>query len=128
MNVQSAAQLTSVDRKPRLSVAEFETNYLKKGLPVVIPDIGAFRERVAGRALSVVQKWDSTGEEWREFWRSLSVAGVLPGNSLESGGDPVESRAAVNFYQREYLSPVSPLSGELSPELRNAIAAWLQRR
>ncbi len=49
---------------------------LHLGLPVVVPDIGAFMERVAGRALTVVQKWDSTGEEWREFWRSLSVAGV----------------------------------------------------
>jgi hypothetical protein len=94
---------------------------LHLGLPVVVPDIGAFSERVAGRALSVVLNWDSTREEWRAFWRALLAAGVLPESSLSPGSGATGPRAAVNFYQSEYLSPVYPLRGELSPELRNAI-------
>lgn len=44
---------------------------LEAGLPVVVPDIGAFAERVAGRAWSWVTPWDRTGKEWLEFFDSL---------------------------------------------------------
>lgn len=38
------------------------------GLPVAVPDIGAFPERVAGRPCSWVLAWDTTPEEWIEFF------------------------------------------------------------
>ena len=94
---------------------------LHLGLPVVVPDIGAFRERVRGRALSVVQKWDCTQEEWREFWRSLLISEALPENCLESAGDTMGSQPAVNFYECEYLLPVYTLKDELSSGLRDII-------
>jgi GT2 family glycosyltransferase len=94
---------------------------LHLGLPVVVPDIGAFRERVEGRAHSVVQKWDCTRDEWDQFWRVLLSTGVLPESSPGSGSDAIKTGPEVNFYQSEYLSPVYPMSGELSPASRNVI-------
>lgn len=44
---------------------------LKAGLPVVVPDIGAFAERVAGRSWSWVCPWDQDAKQWVSFFTSL---------------------------------------------------------
>jgi len=45
---------------------------LRNGLPVVVPDIGSFQERVKGRPMSWVQPWNSGPEEWVKFFMSLN--------------------------------------------------------
>ncbi|MCP5195627.1 MAG: glycosyltransferase [Gammaproteobacteria bacterium] len=37
------------------------------GLPVVVPDLGAFPERVAGRAWSWVRPWEQSARAWNDF-------------------------------------------------------------
>ena len=49
---------------------------LYHGLPIVVPDIGAFVERVAGRPHSAVVDWDTPITQWRSFW--LGVLACLP--------------------------------------------------
>ncbi|MPM91705.1 hypothetical protein SDC9_138837 [bioreactor metagenome] len=44
---------------------------LQAGLPVVVPDIGAFAERVVGRPWSWIHEWDRDAKEWVEFFRHV---------------------------------------------------------
>ena len=44
---------------------------LQASLPVVVPDLGAFVERVAGRPWSWVQAWDSTPQQWLDLFASI---------------------------------------------------------
>ncbi len=44
---------------------------LQAGLPVAVPDIGAFAERIAGRAWSWVCPWGLNGKAWVEFFTAL---------------------------------------------------------
>jgi GT2 family glycosyltransferase/glycosyltransferase involved in cell wall biosynthesis len=41
---------------------------LSLGLPVAVPNLGAFAERVAGREWSWVLPWDTRPEEWLQFF------------------------------------------------------------
>lgn len=44
---------------------------LQAGLPVAVPDIGAFAERVAGRAWSWICPWGQDGKGWVAFFTQL---------------------------------------------------------
>lgn len=44
---------------------------LQAGLPMAVPDIGAFSERVAGRPWTWVRPWDSNVAQWLDFFTSL---------------------------------------------------------
>ncbi|MDP4652519.1 MAG: hypothetical protein NWS56_12280, partial [Haliea sp.] len=83
---------------------------LHLGLPVVVPDIGAFVERVAGRAFSSIMPWDAPVAQWSALWRRLA------------GGEPLGVAAASTveqpdavFYQGAYLASVPARQGEFSP-------------
>jgi GT2 family glycosyltransferase len=99
---------------------------LHLGLPVVVPDIGAFRERVAGRPLSVVSPWDRSTESWADFWRGVQrSARLTPDTAVRpvAGGAEGDS----DFYQAGYLQAVAAVAGELSegtiPGLANNLAS-----
>lgn len=44
---------------------------LQAGLPIVAPDLGAFAERLSGRAWSWVLPWDTTTDIWLDFFTAL---------------------------------------------------------
>ena len=44
---------------------------LQAGLPVVVPDIGAFSERVVGRPWSWISRWDLDAPSWLDFFTQL---------------------------------------------------------
>ena len=44
---------------------------LKSGRPLVVPDIGAFEERVEGRPLTWVQPWDQPIDRWLDVFLDL---------------------------------------------------------
>ena len=94
---------------------------LHLGAPVVVPDIGAFGERVEGRALSVVHPWDTTTAQWEIFWRDVLHTGKLPGGDSRESVSHARDRLTDNFYQQEYLRPVQSRTGELSAEIRQGI-------
>lgn len=50
---------------------------LKAGLPVAVPDIGAFAERVAGRPWSWVCPWDQDDKQWVRFFTNLRAEHFL---------------------------------------------------
>jgi GT2 family glycosyltransferase/glycosyltransferase involved in cell wall biosynthesis len=82
---------------------------LHLGLPVVVPDIGAFVERVAQRPLSVVLPWNSSVADWRAFWSQIISEGQLP-VAQPLALDPTES-ARKDFYSADYLQPVQAKQG-----------------
>ena len=86
---------------------------LHLAMPVVVPNIGAFVERVAGRAQSTVCPWDSSISQWQKFWSQVQRQGHLPAAAAEA-----QSRASIPapFYESRYLVPVPERIGELSKE------------
>ena len=78
---------------------------LQQGLPVVVPNIGAFVERVHGRPNSVVVKWNSTIVEWRAFWVTVLRNQMLPEVKDDAPVNCLE--VAQNFYETEYAQAVS---------------------
>lgn len=72
---------------------------LRAGLPVVVPDIGAFGERVAGREYSVIQPWDMSIDAWKKFWLGVVNSGNLETNPKSK----VVKNTYLSFYRDEYV-------------------------
>ncbi len=108
---------------------------LHMGLPVVVPDIGAFVERVAGRAMSVICPWDRPVDQWCVFWSAVDRDNRLPACGLAAGvpaagvpaagvpapGVPAPG-APANFYGVAYLQDVAARDGQLSSGLVSSLA------
>ena len=94
---------------------------LHLGLPVVVPDIGAFVERVAGRPLSFVCPWDRPVSEWHDFWQGLreAMAAHAAGSAMASDAT---SPAPDQFYREAYLQAASPRPGALGEEVLASLA------
>lgn len=52
---------------------------LQSGLPVVAPDLGAFSERLDGRAWTWLQPWDMSAQRWVDLFESIRVDHLVPG-------------------------------------------------
>lgn len=76
-------------------------------LPVVVPDLGALAERVAGRDWSWVMPWTLSASEWLAFFERIGQA------HFSSGQPPVPVPAAQPYsartfdYRRDYLQDLS---------------------
>ena len=51
---------------------------MEAGLPVIAPDLGAFTERLAGRAWSWIVPWDMRAEELVELFTRVRLEHFLP--------------------------------------------------
>lgn len=91
-------------------------------LPVVVPDIGAFPERVAGRDLSAVMPWNLSLAEWQAFWREVLHGGALPVDRLSSSEHSADVLADNDFYGERYLQSVAVKEGQLSSETLDSLA------
>lgn len=87
---------------------------LHAGLPVVVPNVGAFGERVQGRALSVVRPWNASVDYWFAFWRDVLKRQALPDDSNTAQATPVVAPGDSEFYGTRYLQAVRAMSGQLS--------------
>ncbi len=88
---------------------------LHEGLPVVVPDLGAFRERVRGRAESVVMPWDTSTFLWRNFWQRVLADRGLPETGARTPLPSTSPRE--DFYDADYLGVIPVRQGELGTEL-----------
>ncbi len=88
---------------------------LYHGLPVVVPNIGAFVERVGGRPHSTVVDWDMSVAQWRKFWLDVLANGALP----ESTHRGTEQQACIekDFYAMNYMRPVEKKAFQLESAL-----------
>ena len=73
------------------------------GLPVVAPDIGAFPERLAGRAHSAVKPWGLSSSQWQDFWGGLLASRSMP---AEPAGVLRPAELDNSFYADAYLQAV----------------------
>jgi len=86
------------------------SSVLTAGLPVVVPDVGAFTERVQGRPWSWVRRWDSTPTQWLDDFISIRerhfVSGTAPasGSCQPTGVDAAGAQDAAYSYARDYLA------------------------
>lgn len=99
---------------------------LQAGLPVAVPDIGAFAERIAGRPWSWVHPWDQSAAQWVGFFTQLRHEHFASATPPEP---PVGTHAAAADwrYERDYLAglaaPAAP--SHAIPLTAEALAAWL---
>lgn len=77
---------------------------LTAGRPVVVPDIGAFPERVSGREWSWVVPWNWGGDEFFTFFDGLrSNFETRTPPSVPDWGEPPPA----GFYESGYLAPIA---------------------
>ena len=99
---------------------------LEAGLPVVAPNLGAFAERLQGRAWSWIQPWDITSEECLAFFNRIReqhfVAGRKPAAVLSVLASPIDAQISPWDYARDYLHGIVALpgTGALSDEFLRA--------
>ena len=87
---------------------------IQAGCAVVAPDIGAFAERLEGRAWSWVEPWDQTAPEWLAFFTRIrkehfieNLAPALPNtrDAALHGSSNFEAKWA---YGCDYLTDIAP--------------------
>jgi hypothetical protein len=98
---------------------------LHNGLPVVVPDIGAFAERVHGRPYSAVVNWQTTTAQWRTFWTTVLRENALPDSTAVQPRAAVDELVDNSFYAEQYLQPVPARRGELSAALMGSLKSNL---
>jgi hypothetical protein len=89
---------------------------------VVVPDIGAFPERVTRRSLSAIVAWDKSPDEWAVFWRELLTTGELPQGTATAELLPASSARDDSFYEGSYLQAVPLREGRLTSETVDGLA------
>lgn len=78
---------------------------LQAGLPVVVPDIGAFAERVTGRPWSWVCPWSGAPTTWIDFFNHIRSQHFCTGNAPKQPLAPPSFKAADGWsYLHHYLA------------------------
>ncbi|UDG79560.1 GT99 family glycosyltransferase N-terminal domain-containing protein [Candidatus Steffania adelgidicola] len=80
---------------------------LEQGLPIVVPNIGAFSERVTGRKYTKIIAWNTSIKTTCEMWRSFRDDPVSFFSSEDESSllDISLSKRSKKFYQYNYVQP-----------------------
>jgi GT2 family glycosyltransferase/glycosyltransferase involved in cell wall biosynthesis len=94
---------------------------LEAGLPVVAPDLGAFKERLAGRNWSWIRPWQQEPQEWNDFLVKIMDENFKTGIAPK----PVDGvkPSSQFFYAKDYLQPA--IARHAMPELQRSLEAVL---
>jgi len=84
---------------------------LLAGLPVVAPDIGAFPERLQHRPLTWVESWDSSPEQWLQWFVETRDYLANSSSRAQPWQDQPVCHGNEEFYRHSYLSEAD-LAGE----------------
>lgn len=83
---------------------------LQAALPVVVSDLGAFAERIAGRPWSWVIRWDLSAKEWVDTFSDLHAQHFVPGqppavaDASTAARVPAEDSVNAWHYRTAYLA------------------------
>jgi GT2 family glycosyltransferase len=97
---------------------------LHLGLPVVVPDLGAFPERLVGRAWSWTCPWRQPASDWNDFFVQIRERHFAPGCSPPTLDG--EASPSGFDYRRDYL-PRSILTTPANCAMADAEAATIAR-
>lgn len=98
---------------------------LQAGLPVAVPDIGAFAERVQGRPWSWICAWDQSGKAWLEFFTQLHREHFLPSTPPPlPERDPQTPAPAPWHYTAKYRQDLAPRRTDTTALTPQALAQW----
>jgi glycosyltransferase involved in cell wall biosynthesis len=75
---------------------------LASGLPLIVPDFGAFPERVGGRSWVWIEPWDSTPSDWVRLFIKIRQTNFLCG--VEPTPSPAQAVGDDTFYHEDYLA------------------------
>jgi glycosyltransferase involved in cell wall biosynthesis len=81
---------------------------MSTNLPLVVPDLGSFPERVGGRPWTWVRPWDLEPEEWLAFFLSIRDRNFAVNVPPEVFGTPWS--VTDDFYRTGYLNWISEAS------------------
>ena len=95
---------------------------LREGLPIAAPDLGAFPERIAGRAWTWICPWSWNAQQWNDFFVSIRARHFVTGVGPEVVPGTITT---VKFdYRTQYLgNALRPASGTDGGKLADIIAA-----
>lgn len=87
---------------------------LQAGLPILATDLGAFPERLAGRAWSWIRPWNTTPGDWLAMMRQLRERHYVgaepplpaPGLHIALADDPLPAWS----YDTDYLAELAPIA------------------
>jgi len=95
---------------------------LREGLPIAAPDLGAFPERVAGRAWTWICPWKWNAQQWNDFFVSIRARHFITG--VGPAVVPGTTTAVKFDYRTHYLgNALRPASGSAGGKLADIIAA-----
>ena len=103
---------------------------MQAGLPVAVPDIGAFAERVAGRPWSWVHPWNLTGAQWVKHFTHLREAHFATAQAPTLPAPPpthVATQASWS-YRQSYLEGASLARPSPPVQLEHATLARYRPR
>lgn len=105
---------------------------LLAGLPVAVPNLGAFAERIAGRPWSWVYDWELDGKGWVDAFTTLHTQHFSTGNTPVPGdaqpGTEIPSTEDDWTYRRDYLTGLAPAAPADAPGLDHAaLLAYLPK-
>lgn len=85
---------------------------LQAGLPVIAPNLGAFTERLSGRAWTWIRPWDTSPETWIQTLQHIRTQHFVTGHPPPSA--PTDAQPAYNpqdavwSYANDYLLASAP--------------------
>ncbi|MCC6814069.1 MAG: glycosyltransferase, partial [Rubrivivax sp.] len=103
---------------------------LQAGLPVAVPDLGAFAERVAERPWSWVQAWDSSASQWLELFLRIRQQAFVDGQvqaapPLSAPLQALRRQLGDWQYASDYLPAAAPAPWPEQLERARRVAAAL---
>ena len=108
---------------------------LQAGLPVVVPDIGAFGERVVNRPWTWIHEWDRDAKEWVGFFKQIHeenfTPAVAPSIASAQPGAPEAAPAQTWNYASDYFNNMSAPSqpaDDAAPLERDYMAQFVPER
>ena len=103
---------------------------LQAGLPIVAPDLGAFPERLNGRAWSWVRPWNTQAAAWLGFFLDIRqnhfMTGVPP--AVVRHSDSIDAATQGWSYEQDYLAGLPVATPYTTPPSMSALVARQNER
>ena len=113
---------------------------MQAGVPIVAPDLGAFPERLSGRAWSWIHAWNTSPNEWLAFFLNIRknnfITGSPPTPTLYVGSSNAPTQTWT--YAQNYLAELPLMAAYITPpsmygvlirqnDLQRNVQPWRQR-